>query len=99
MDHGRRQVEASEALNLAAIEISCAEVLGEVFGLYRRCIRSRGSPAHGGAFQGLQTLRRFGGTWNVVRLVSDGHAYEVPAGFSARLMACLARRLGKSTFS
>jgi hypothetical protein len=34
------------------------------------------------------------GTRNVIRLVGDGRAFDMPAGFSERLKASLARKLG-----
>jgi anti-sigma factor RsiW len=34
------------------------------------------------------------GTRNVIRLVGDGRVFDVPAGFSERLKASLARKLG-----
>jgi hypothetical protein len=34
------------------------------------------------------------GTRNVIRLLGDGSAFDMPAGFSERLKASLARKLG-----
>jgi hypothetical protein len=34
------------------------------------------------------------GTRSIIRLVSDGRAFDMPAGFSERLKARLARKLG-----
>ena len=34
------------------------------------------------------------GTRNVIRLVGDGRAFDLPAGFNERLKAGLARKLG-----
>ena len=34
------------------------------------------------------------GTRNVIRLVGDGRVFDLPAGFSERLEAVLARKLG-----
>jgi len=34
------------------------------------------------------------GTRNVIRLVGDGRVFDMPAGFSERLKASLARKLG-----
>jgi hypothetical protein len=78
------------------IEISCIEVWreisryvdGEISGELRERME-----AHFKICKHCSAI--LDGTKNVVRLVGDGHAFEVPAGFSKRLYTKLDAKLGK----
>jgi hypothetical protein len=78
------------------IEISCVEVWreiskyvdGEISGELRERME-----AHFKICKHCSAI--LDGTKNVVHLVGDGHAFEVPTGFSARLYSKLDSKLGK----
>ena len=92
MDHRRRQLEESEALVVAIIEIDCKEVWREVSNYIES---ERGAAIDPKLRQRMEAHFRecnhctaiLDGTRNVLRLVGDGHAFELPAGFSERLRA------------
>ncbi len=71
---------------MAAIEISCVEVWREVSNyvddLVDPALRERMQEHFKGCEHCTAVLD---GTRNVVRLVGDGEAFDVPAGFSDRL--------------
>ena len=79
---------------MALVEISCVEVLREVSNYVDndadRKLRERMEEHFKGCEHCLAVLD---GTRNIVRLVGDGRAFEVPAGFSSRLRSVLARKL------
>jgi hypothetical protein len=86
MVRGRANLEESEALVVATIEISCREVWRELSNyidgtidpeLYRRMEEHFKDCEHCSAI--------LDGTRNVIQLVGDGHAFDVPNGFSERL--------------
>jgi anti-sigma factor RsiW len=89
-------LEESEALvTLATIEISCLHVWrevsnyidGEVDAELRRRMEEH--------FKGCEHCSAIlDGTRNVVRLVGDGRAFDLPSGFSERLKQRLQREIG-----
>ena len=86
MVRGRASLEESEALVVATIEISCREVWRELSNyvdgtidpeLYRRMEEHFKDCEHCSAI--------LDGTRNVVQLVGDGRAFDLPNGFSERM--------------
>jgi anti-sigma factor RsiW len=80
---------------VTVVQISCVEVWHEVSnyiddtidpGLRRRMEQHFKDCEHCAAV--------LDGTRNVIRLVGDGCVFDLPAGFSERLEAVLARKLG-----
>ncbi len=78
------------------VEISCEEVWREISkyldGEINEEMRGRMEEPFKGCKHGTAVLD---GTRNVVQLVGDARAFELPAGFSNRLYLKLNRRLGK----
>ena len=79
---------------MAAIEISCVEIWLELSNyidddepaLRRRMDEHFKTCTH--------CVAVLDGTRNIIRLVGDGRAFDMPAGFSERLKASLAQKLG-----
>jgi hypothetical protein len=96
MEHRRRELEESETLvRVANIEISCVEIWWEL----SNYIDDDTEPALRQRMDEHFKTRKhcvavLDGTRNVIRLVGDGSAFDMPAGFSERLKASLARKLG-----
>jgi hypothetical protein len=82
-----------QVVNEVIVEISCAEVFREISNYIEndidRELRAR-IEAH------FKTCKHccavYEGTRNVMSLIGDGHAFEVPAGFSKRLYRKLPKR-------
>jgi len=80
---------------VATIEIGCVEIWRELSNYIGDDIE----PALRRRMDGRLKTRNhcvdvLDGTRNSIRLVSDGRAFDMPAGFSERLKARLARKLG-----
>jgi anti-sigma factor RsiW len=79
------------------VEISCEEVWREISNYLESEISAEMRARMEEHFKGCTHCTAvLDGTRNVVRLVGDAAAFEVPAGFSNRLYRKLNRRLGKS---
>jgi hypothetical protein len=80
---------------VAVVEISCVEVWREVSNYIDDTVDSELRRRLEEHFRGCEHCAAvLDGTRNVIRLVGDGHVFELPAGFSERLKAVLARQLG-----
>jgi hypothetical protein len=80
---------------VAAIEISCVEVWREVSNYIDDAVDRELRERMEEHFRGCEhCVAVLDGMRNIVRLVGDGRAFDMPAGFSDRLMAVLARNLG-----
>jgi len=78
------------------VEISCEEVWREISNYLEGEISAEMRARMEEHFKGCKHCTAvLGGTRNVVQLVSDATAFELPAGFSNRLYRKLNRRLGK----
>jgi anti-sigma factor (TIGR02949 family) len=78
------------------VEISCEEVWREISNYLEREISAEMRTRMEEHFKGCKHCTAvLDGTRNVVQLVGDATAFEVPAGFSNRLYRKLNRRLGK----
>ena len=78
------------------IEISCEEVWREVSNYLDREITPQLRARMREHFKGCKHCTAvLDGARNVVQLVGDARAFELPAGFSNRLYLKLNRRLGK----
>jgi predicted anti-sigma-YlaC factor YlaD len=78
------------------VEISCEEVWREISNDLEGEISGEMRARMEEHFKGCKHCTAvLDGTRNVVRLVGDATAFEVPAGFSDRLYRKLNRRLGK----
>jgi len=80
------------------VEISCEEVWREISNDLEGEISGEMRARMEEHFKGCKHCTAvLDGTRNVVRLVGDATAFEVPAGFSDRLYRKLNRRLGKGS--
>jgi hypothetical protein len=80
---------------VAVVEISCVEVWREVSNYIDDTVDSELRRRLEEHFRGCEHCAAvLDGTRNVIRLVGDGQVFELPAGFSERLKAVLARHLG-----
>ena len=80
---------------MAVVEISCVEVWREVSNYIDDTVDSELRRRLEEHFRGCEHCAAvLDGTRNVIRLVGDGQVFELPAGFSERLKAVLARQLG-----
>jgi hypothetical protein len=80
---------------VAVVEISCVEVWREVSNYIDDTVDSELRRRMEEHFRGCEHCAAvLDGTRNVIRLVGDGHVFDLPAGFSERLKAVLARQLG-----
>jgi hypothetical protein len=80
---------------VAVVEISCVEVWREVSNYIDDTVDSELRRRMEEHFRGCEHCAAvLDGTRNVIRLVGDGHVFDLPAGFSERLKAALARQLG-----
>jgi hypothetical protein len=80
---------------VAVVEISCVEVWREVSNYIDDTVDSELRRRLEEHFRGCEHCAAvLDGTRNVIRLVGDGHVFDLPAGFSERLKAVLARQLG-----
>ena len=78
------------------VEISCEEVWREISNYLEGEISAEMRARMEEHFKGCKHCTAvLDGTRNVVQLVGDATAFEVPAGFSNRLYRKLNRRLGK----
>jgi anti-sigma factor RsiW len=78
------------------VEISCEEVWREISNYLEGEISAEMRARMEEHFKGCKHCTAvLDGTRNVVQLVGDARAFEVPAGFSNRLYRKLNRRLGK----
>ncbi|HEX7286123.1 MAG TPA: zf-HC2 domain-containing protein [Candidatus Angelobacter sp.] len=89
-------MEESEALvTLETIEISCVEVWRELSNYVDGDIDPELRQRMEVHFKGCEHCSAvLDGTRNVLRLVGDGCAFDLPEGFSDRLKARLRERLG-----
>jgi predicted anti-sigma-YlaC factor YlaD len=78
------------------VEISCEEVWREISNYLEGEISGEMRARMEEHFKGCKHCTAvLDGTRNVVQLVGDATAFELPAGFSTRLYQKLNRRLGK----
>jgi predicted anti-sigma-YlaC factor YlaD len=78
------------------VEITCEEVWREISNYLEGVISGEMRVRMEEHFKGCKHCTAvLDGTRNVVQLVGDARAFEVPAGFSNRLYRKLNRRLGK----
>ena len=78
------------------VEISCEEVWREISNYLEGEISAETRARMEEHFKGCKHCKAvLDGTRNVVQLVGDARAFEVPAGFSNRLYRKLNRRLSK----
>jgi anti-sigma factor RsiW len=78
------------------VEISCEEVWREISKYLDGEINEEMRARMEGHFKGCKHCTAvLDGARNVVQLVGDARAFELPAGFSNRLYLKLNRRLGK----
>jgi hypothetical protein len=82
----KHELEESEAMVVATIEISCVEVWREISnyidGEIDPALRQR-MQEHFKICEHCTAI--LDGTRNVVRIIADRHSFEIPAGFSERL--------------
>lgn len=80
---------------MAAIEISCVEVWREMSNYIDDTVDPELRERMEEHFRGCEhCVAVLDGMRNIVCLVGDGRAFDTPAGFSDRLKAVLARKLG-----
>jgi len=80
---------------VATIEIGCVEIWRELSNYIGDDIEPALRQRMDGHFKTRKhCVAVLDGTRNIIRLVSDGRAFDMPAGFSERLKARLARKLG-----
>jgi predicted anti-sigma-YlaC factor YlaD len=78
------------------VEISCEEIWREISNYLEGEISGEMRARMEEHFKGCKHCTAvLDGTRDVVRLVGDARAFELPAGFSTRLYLKLNRRLGK----
>jgi predicted anti-sigma-YlaC factor YlaD len=78
------------------VEISCEEIWREISNYLEGEISGEMRARMKEHFKGCKHCTAvLDGTRDVVRLVGDARAFELPAGFSTRLYLKLNRRLGK----
>jgi anti-sigma factor RsiW len=81
---------------VSVIEISCVEVWREISNYIDGAIDPELRRRMEEHFKGCEHCSAvLDGTRNVVRLVGDGRAFELPAGFSDRLKKRLQEKLGE----
>jgi hypothetical protein len=82
--------------NGTTVEISCGEVFRALGGYLENDIDARLRRRMQEHFKRCNHCRALlDGTNNVIQLVGDGRAFEVPAGFSSRLYRKLEQRLAQ----
>lgn len=80
---------------MATVEISCVEVWREVSNYIDHAVDPGLRERMEEHFKGCEhCVAVLDGMRNIVRLVGDGRTFDMPAGFSDRLKASLARKLG-----
>jgi anti-sigma factor RsiW len=84
-------LEESEALVVAIVEISCLEVWREISNYVDGDVDPELRRRMEEHFKGCEHCSAIlDGTRNVIRLVGDGRAFDLPRGFSERLKQRLA---------
>jgi hypothetical protein len=80
---------------VAVIEISCVEIWREVSNYIDSTVDPALRQRMEEHFKGCEHCAAvLDGTRNIVRLVGNGHVFELPAGFAERLKVALASGLG-----
>jgi hypothetical protein len=83
---GRTNLEESEALVVATIEISCREVWRELSNYIDGALDPELRHRMQEHFKDCEHCSAIlDGTQNVIQLVGDGRAFDLPKGFSERL--------------
>jgi hypothetical protein len=80
---------------MITVEISCVEVWRELSNYIDEAVDPALRQRMEEHFKACKhCVAVLDGTRNVIRLVGDGRVFDTPAGFSERLKASLARKLG-----